>query len=233
MQANFPQLPPTPIRTTAIGLDQEVSFARIEIASQFQPPRPDCGDGKFGGIVGGAHDNIALVRANIIDTIRDGFALSRVQKIIHIDLTSLFPPLLPGLLKVADQLTFFGIDTDDRPLAVQVSLTPAPNVAKLLVPMGRLLARYSFVVDPQRIILGLQQATNRRQTDGILRRQSLLDFAQRLVRPFQTRDWITSRFLCHQGFQSDYYIGSFFSVRGRPPPLTLIRSLKSLLAISR
>lgn len=168
------------------------SSNEIEDGFIFQPPSPDRSNGKFGGIMGRTHDHIALVMANVIDPIRDGFALSRVQKVVHIDLASLLPPLRSGLLKVADQLPLFGIDTDDRPMAVQISLTPAPDVAKLLVAVGRLLARHSFVIDPQRIILGLQQATNRRQTDGIVYRQSLLDFAQGLVRPFQTREVVSS-----------------------------------------
>ena len=203
LQADFPEPPPVTIRTAPIGLDQQVRFTRIEHASQFQPPSPDRSDGKLGGIVRRTDQHIALMMAHIVDAIGDGFALGRVQKVIHVHVAPLLPPLDPGLLKVADQLTLFGINTDDRPMATQICLSPAPNITELLVTVGRLLARQPFVIDPQRIILPLQQATNRRQTDGILPGQGFLDFAQRLVRPLQTGNWVASRFFNQQRFQSD------------------------------
>lgn len=135
--------------------------------------------------MGGAYNYIALVEANVIDTVGNSFSLGQAQKVVHIDLTSLLPPRLACLLKVADQLTLFGIDTNDRPLAAQVRLSPAGQVAKLLITVGRLLARQPFVIDPQRIILPFQQPTDRRQAEVIIAGQGLLNFAQRLVRPFQ------------------------------------------------
>lgn len=232
LQANFPEPPPTAIRTTPIGLDQQVSFTRVKKAPLFQPPRADRRDGKLGGIMRCTDENIALVMADVIDPIRDGFALSQVQKVVHIDLAPLLPPLYPGLLKVADQFTLFGINTDGWPTAAQISLSPAHNVTKLWVTVGRLFARHSFVIDPQRISSCLQQTTNRRGADGILRGQGFLNFAQRFVRPLQTRDGVTGRFLGQQRFQGRQQPWRFFSTRGRPPPLTLIRALKSLAAIS-
>lgn len=232
LQADFPEPPPMTIRATPIRLDQKVGFTRIKATPQFQPPSPDGGHGKLGSIMRRTDHDVTLVMADVIDPIGDGFALGRVQKVIDIHVTPLLSPLHSRLLKVADQLTLFGINTDDGPTAAQISLSPAHDVAKLLIPMRRLLASEPFVIDPQRIISGLQQATNRWQTDQIFRRQGFLDFAQRFVGPFQTRDGVTRRFFSQQRFQSDQQIGYFFSVRGRPPPLALIRSLKSLAIIS-
>ena len=228
LQANFPQPSSVTIGTTPIRLDQQVSFPRIKNTSQFQPPSSDRGHGKLGGIMRRAHDDITLVMAEVIDAIGDGFALGRTQKVVDIDLASLLPPFHPGLLKVADQLALFGIDTDGWPMAALISLSPANKVTKLLVTVGRLLSCHPFVVDPQRIISCLQQTTNRRQTDRMYRHQGLLDFAQRLVRPFQSRNRVTRRLLNQQRFQSRQQPRRFFSTRGRPPPLALIRSLKSL-----
>ena len=228
LQAHFPQAPSIAVGPTAIGLDQQVGFAWIKHTAHFQPPRPDGGYRKLGGIVRRAHHDETLVMTDVIDAIGNGFALGQVQKVVHIHLAPLLPPFRPGLLKVANQLTLFGIDTDGRPTAAQISLSPAPKVAKLLVPLRRLLPGHSFVIDPQRIISQLQQATNRRQTDRIRCRQGLLDFAQRLVGPLQARNRVASRFFGQQGFQRDQQSRRFFSVRGRPPPLARIRSLKSL-----
>lgn len=232
LQPNFPQSPPTAIGTTAIGLDQQVPFTRIKHTSQFEPPGPDGCHGKLGGIMGRAHDDIALVLTDVIDPVGDGFSRGQVQKIVHIDLPPLLAPLRSGLLKIADQLPLFGIDTDGGPMAPQISLSPAHNIAKLLITVRRLLARHPFVIDPQRIILGSEQATNRRQADRILSRQGFLDFAQRLVCPLQAPDGIASRFLDQQRFQDGRQTRHFFSVKGRPPPLALIRSLKSPAVIS-
>ena len=232
LQANFPQPPPPASGTTAIGLDQQVGFSRIEQTPHFQPPSPDRRHRKLGGIMRDAHPNVALVVTNVIDAVGDDFALGRVQKVVHIHVAPLLPPFRPGLLKVADQLTLFGIDTDGWPMATLISLSPTAEGAKLLVTVGRLFAGQPFVIDPQRIILPLQQPTNRRQTDRILGCQGFLDFAQRLVRPLQSQHRVARRLFGQQSFQGDQQSGGFFSTKGRPPPLSCTRSVKSLAAIS-
>ncbi len=202
LQAHFPEFAPAAIGATAVGLDQQVSFVGIKDASQFHPPVPDGRDSKLGGIMRGAYPDIALIMSDVIDAIGNGFALSRVQKVVHIDLASLLSPFLAGLLKIADQFTLFGIHTDDRPTAAQISLSPTDNIPKLLVSMWRLLASDPLMVDPQGIIALLQQPADGWQANPICWLQGALDFSQRFVRPFQARHWITRRFLGHQFIQS-------------------------------
>lgn len=218
LQFEPPQAGAVAIRTPTIGLDQQAVLARIEFASQFQPPRADRGHGKLSRIMRGADNDVAPVMGDIIDTVGNSFALGQTQKVVDIHLPSLLPPLFASLLKVTDQLRLFGIDTDGRPVVAQISLPIANQVTKLLIPVRPLFACYPLVIDPQRIISGLQQATDRRQADRILARQGLLDFAQRLVGPFQARYRVTRRFIDQECFQSGQQSGCFFSVRGRPPP---------------
>ena len=232
LQFDPPQSGSIPIGTPTVGLDQQAALARIQHPPQVQPPRSDRRDRKLSRIMRRADDDIAQVMADVIDTVGNSFALGQTQKVVDMHLASLLAPLFAGLLKVADQLRLFRIDTDDRPVVTQVSLPIADQVAKLLIPVGRWFARYPFVIDPQRIILGLQQATDCRQTDRILARQGLLDFAQRLVRPFQPRNRVTGRLIGQQGFQGGQQSERFFSVRGRPAPLLRTRSVKSPAAIS-
>lgn len=156
LQAHFPELAPAAIGATAVGLDQQVFFVGIKEACPFHPPVPNGRNRKLGGIMRGAHPDIAVIMSDVIDAIGNGFALSRVQKVVHIDLAPLLSPFLARLLKIADQFTLFGIHTDDRPTVAQISLSPADDIAKLLVSMRRLLAGDPLMVDPQGIIALLQ-----------------------------------------------------------------------------
>lgn len=195
LQFDPPQPGSIPIRPPTVGLDQQAALAGIQHPSQFQPPRSDRRDRKLSRIMRRADNDIAQVMGDVIDAVGNSFALGQTQKVVYIHLAPLLAPLFASLLKVTDQLRLFRIDTDDRPVVAQVSLPIADQVAKLLIPVGRWFARYPFVIDPQRIISDLQQATDRRQTDRILARQGLLNFAQRLVRPFQSRNRVTRRFI--------------------------------------
>lgn len=97
LQAHLPELAPTAIGPTAIGLDQHMLFVRIKPLSQFQPPGADCRDCKLSGIVRGPYQHIALIVANVINAIGDRFPLGQTQKIVNIDLAPLLSPLGPGL----------------------------------------------------------------------------------------------------------------------------------------
>lgn len=105
-------------------------------------------------------------------------------------------------------------DTVVWPLSSQISLSPTNNIAKLDIPIRRWLARHPFVIDPQRIVTSLQQATNRWQADRILRSQSLFDFAQRLMGPLQPRDWTPAVSSASRASKALSNPGAFFQSRG-------------------
>src|SRR5262245_27535772 len=84
LQLEPPEPRPVAIGTPAISLDQEAPLPWIAMTAQFQPPSPDGGDRKLGGIMGGPDQNIALVMSDVVDAIQQGFALSQTQKVIEV-----------------------------------------------------------------------------------------------------------------------------------------------------
>src|SRR5207244_878923 len=156
-------------------------------------------------------------------------------EVVHIDLAHLLTPDAAGVPKVADQLLFLGIHTDDRPLLAQKSPADTGNVAELLIPPGRLPARQALAIDAQGVPPQAQQPTERRGTQGVAHPQHAANLAQRFVSPLESRDRISGGRILHHGVQLLQQVRPFFSTRFRPPPARRTRSsvVGSRCSISR
>jgi hypothetical protein len=73
-------------------------------------------DGKLGSIVVDTDVDPALVRCEIIDAIRDGFAELGIDEVMDSNLfgLSFWSPLPASILEIAHQLLLPGVDGDDR-----------------------------------------------------------------------------------------------------------------------
>ncbi len=171
--------------------------------------------------------------SDVVNTVGNGFSLSQTWKVVHIHRPFRLTPGSTRVLEIANPLAFLGIDTDNRPAPTHIKLTPADDIAQLLVSPWGLLSGDTFVIDLQRIITFLQQTADGGRADGVtLFSQSRLNFTQRFVRPFQTRDWVPSRVFHDHFIKNFQQAWLFFSTRWRPPPQARMRPSKAVLARS-
>jgi len=71
--------------------------------AQAFPPTPNCGDSKLCGVAADADADPRFVVPQVIDAIRNGFALARVRKVMGIDFPrfALASPGLPWILEIS------------------------------------------------------------------------------------------------------------------------------------
>ena len=231
LEAQFPNATPVPIGSAAVGLDQQMLLVWIKRLSHRQPPSPNGSHSKLWGVVRSADRDKALIVPDVVNAVGNGFSVSQTGKVVHIHLSSPLTPCLTRVLKIANHLCFLGIDTNDWPAATYISLTPADNIAKLLISFRELLTGHPFVVNLQRIILLLQQTADRWRTDRLTRfSQNRLNFTQRLVCPFQPRDGVSGRLFDHHLIQYFQQVWLFFPTLWRPPPTARMRPSKPVFA---
>ena len=78
----FPQTRAIAIAASAVSKNEQMIGIGIVIRSGFLPPGTDGVYGKLGGITACSHAYKPLITAKVIDTIRDGHALSVGRKIM-------------------------------------------------------------------------------------------------------------------------------------------------------
>lgn len=71
LQLHLPQPHPVAVAAPAIGADQQLLRPGIRRPAHAQPPAPDTGDGKTGGVVITAHIHPAFVLTDIIHPHRE------------------------------------------------------------------------------------------------------------------------------------------------------------------
>jgi len=233
LETHFPYPAAATIGITTIGLDQQMFLVWISRLPHRQPPATNCCHRKLWGVLRSAVRYKTLVLSDVVNAVGYGFSLSQTWKVIHIHLPPLLTPGSPRVLEIANQLPFLGIDTDNRPSATQTHPPPADNIAKLLISLRVLLTSDTFVIDLQRIIAFLQQTADRWWAERIaLFLQSRLNFPQRFVRPFQTRDWVAGSIFHHHLIKRFQQARFFFSALWRPPPGARMRPAKAVSTCS-
>jgi hypothetical protein len=129
------------------------------------------------------------------------------------------------VLEIADQLTFFGVDTDDRQATTLEALTQVADVEKLFIAIRTGVGGQLLVVDAEGIAHLPQQPRDRVGADlnaVVTERHGHL--GGRAARPLEAGDGIARGVVLQQKLDQGHEIGRFFSTGGRPPPARRIRS---------
>jgi hypothetical protein len=92
------------------------------------PPAAQAGHGERGGVVVGAHADPAGVRAQVVDSVRDGFAQLPIEEVVHVhrDRLTRWAPLPAGVAVLADQFLLLRVHTDHR-IPARLVATPYVN----------------------------------------------------------------------------------------------------------
>lgn len=103
------------VGTASISGDEQFALFWIENGPHFVPPSPDALHRELGGLMVNAHIHKASVVDQVVDSIRDRFAISQREKVIHIHLRvlSFGLPFSPVVLKMAKQFLLLAVNRDD------------------------------------------------------------------------------------------------------------------------
>ena len=89
---------------------------------------------------------------------------------------------------------------------------------ELLIALRAGPAIQRFIVNVQRILLFMEQASHGMRRNLVGGFQLLTELSQTLAFPFARTLWVTGRLMAQQGFQRLQERRVFFSTRGRPAP---------------
>src|SRR5580704_10940594 len=149
--------------------------------------------------MGSSQENRATVGLRIIDAIRNADALGGGTEVVIVDVGGGWLPLNTGVLKVPNQLPFFGIHAQNR-IATLLELIPLPaEIAELAVAVRSGAGGNSLAVGTQGKLHLPQQPTYGIAAD---RDSQPLELAGDLVRglpgPLQPADRVAGGFSFHQ-----------------------------------
>lgn len=183
---------------------------------------PPIGDGvsrEGGSIVGDANDNGATVDQRLVDAIGNGNADGIRAEVVIMNRPGDSIPASAGVFEVSDEFAFFGINADDGQSAAAKALAQIGDVIELKIAVGTGIGGEFLLVDAQRVIHGMQQAS-----DGVGRNRKAMDCekVRNLIGgaagPFQSRDGIAGGVMFEKVLDDIDYFGRFFSVGMRPAP---------------
>ena len=142
------------VTATAIGCDQECLGSRIGRSAHPTPPTADRVDREAASIVIDSYADPALVSAQVVDSIRNGFAPVGNHKVVDTNglRRSLRPPFPATILEIANQFLLLRIDRDDRLRLIQA-------LAHLRIEVEELLRAIWVPRALQCLAVGLQAET--------------------------------------------------------------------------
>lgn len=219
LQAKFPQPTAITIATATVSFNQQSPSPQVNAASFTQPPGADGRDYELRGLMRYTENYKAAISPHVVDAIRDGNSIGGVRVIVFQHIQRLLPPRTPGLLEVANQLAFLRVNADHRITGFE-ELTPSSRHAPHLpVALRVLFFGHALAIRSQDIIRFREQAAYCFMANLVAAtRQFSTQLANRLARPFDTGDRITSRGITQQFVQHLQDSRVFFSTICRPPP---------------
>src|SRR5664279_1012483 len=120
LQFGFPGPGTATVTAAGIGQDEQLPAAAVAVRAVALPPAGDGVGGKGCRVVRDTHEDRASVGEQVIDPIRDRDADGIGAEIVIIDAHRRAIPLDAMVLEVANQFSFFGIDTDNgKPLTLK------------------------------------------------------------------------------------------------------------------
>jgi hypothetical protein len=112
LKFGFPGASLAAVAAAGIGKDEQLPAAMVPISAIALPPTGDRAGGEGCCVMRDAYEGRASVSEQVIDSIRDRDADGIGTEIVIIDAHGRAVPLDAIVLEVADQFSFFGVDTN-------------------------------------------------------------------------------------------------------------------------
>src|SRR5450759_2341918 len=148
-----------PIAATAIGRNGQLLGLRVALFAHAQPPASNGLHGKCRGVMVSAHTYPSLISSNVVNPIRIGATEFLVNEIVNLYLVRLTAgePLLPGILKGADQFLFLRIHRYHWLVGLQGRRHCRVDMLELGVAIRTLIALQHFAVGLQAVVLTFEK----------------------------------------------------------------------------
>ena len=153
VQGDFPQAAAAAVAAPAIGGDQQFLGIAIALRSHLAPPAPDGFRGESSRVVIDTYAHPALILAQVVHPVRNGFAQIRIQKIVDLDLFRIAarPPLAPGVLERSDQFLLLRVDRDHRLPSLLKPLYRRVDILELRIAIRMVFALFGLAVALQAV----------------------------------------------------------------------------------
>ena len=122
----------------AAGVGQNQQTLRVGVApTAFNlPPSADGMDGKRRSLVGDADKHRTTVCLEIVNAVRESDARCQGAEVVVVDLGGNVLPFQAGILEVAHQFPFLGVDADNGIALAAEAFSQPGDATKLLVASG-------------------------------------------------------------------------------------------------
>lgn len=105
------------------------------------------------------HQSSAIFR-NIVNSIGDGHPAGIGTEVVIVDATGSRFPTLTRIFKIAYELAFFCIHTDDGQMTTLKAMAQLGQILELQIALGTTTGGNLLLIDPQGIAQGMEQAGN-------------------------------------------------------------------------
>ena len=184
LQVSFPDPGAIAIASTAIGFNHELRCPGEAVRQFGSTPMGDIIDGKSRSIGRLTDIDGATIMLPVIEAVRHRPSPRLTGKIVNLNPLRCFTPDATGVLEIAHQFLFLGINTEDGLFVDLMNAPLAANVRELLISIRMLLPFLLFGVGPQGVAVVSQQATDHRQTDPVfLGFETNLNIVQTAIEP--------------------------------------------------
>ena len=191
LQFGFPCGGAATVTAAGIGQDEQLPAAAVAVRAVALPPAGDGVGGKCCRVVRDTYEDRASVGEQVIDPIGDRDADGIGAEIVIIDAHRRAIPLDAMVLEVANQFSFFGVDTDNGKSLTLKAGTQRRDVSELLVAVRARVSGDGFAVHTQGKIHIVKQPRHGIGRDlDIKLAQQFGDSGGRLVGPSNAGDGI-------------------------------------------
>jgi hypothetical protein len=162
LQFDFPEPNPRAVGASAVGGDHQGIAFGVSLASHRLAPAANGVDGEFRGVVIDADADATGVRADVVDSVGNGFAELLVDEVVHVDLvwTALRTIVAAAVLVGADQFLLLRVDRDHRLTGGLKGFDLCVDMFELSVPVDMMAALQALAVDLAAVAETFEQLRN-------------------------------------------------------------------------
>src|SRR6266852_4334529 len=147
LEFGFPGVTAAAIATAGVGQNENLARAGVTLRTFPLPPVGDGMSGEGGSVVGNAHHEGAAILGDVIDSVGNRDADGVAAEVVIKDAAGLAVPASAGVLEVADQFAFLGVDADDGQVTALEAVAQLGQVFELEVAVRAGVGGDLLVID--------------------------------------------------------------------------------------
>jgi hypothetical protein len=116
--------------------------------------------GKSRSVVGHTDHQSPAIFRDIVNAVRNGDAYGIGAEVVITDLTRNRFPTTARVFEITDEFAFFGVHADDGPMTAPKTVTQLRQIFELKITLGTVVGGDLFLIDPQGVTHGMEQASH-------------------------------------------------------------------------